>query len=138
MYNWGIIRDIYGNNKAKYSPIYDSARGLLWNEKESKINEIANNPKKLTEFVKKYCNNSKPKIGIEGRNNANHFDLIESYKEFYSADEFIKKLFKSNKIKFVIKKINDEYKTLFSKERRYIINEILEFRYSKLKKILNL
>lgn len=138
MYNWGIIRDIYGNNKAKYSPIYDSARGLLWNEKESKINEIANNPNKLTDFVKKYCNNSKPKIGIEDKKDVNHFDLIESYKEFYSADKFIKKLFESNKIKIVIKKINEEYKTLYSKERRYVISEILEFRYSKLKNIVNL
>lgn len=138
MYNWGVIRDVYGNNIAKYSPIYDSARGLLWNEKESKINEFANDEKKLIDFVKKYCNKSKPKIGIEDKKNVNHFDLIESYKEFYSADEFVKKLFKSNKIEFVIKKINEEYKTLYSKERRYVISEILKFRYSKLKNIVNL
>ena len=138
MYNWGVIRDIYGNNIAKYSPIYDSARGLLWNEKESKINEFVNDEKKLTDFVKKYCNKSKPKIGIEGKNNVNHFDLIKSYKEFYSADEFIKKLFKNNKIEFVIKKINKEYKTLYSEARRYVISEILKFRYSELKNIVNL
>jgi len=138
MYNWGVIRDIYGNNIAKYSPIYDSARGLLWNEKESKINEFCNDENRLNIFVKKYCNKSKPKIGIENKKNVNHFDLIESYKDFYSADEFIKNLFQNNKIEIVIKKINDEYKTLYSEERRYVISEILKFRYSKLKNIVNL
>lgn len=138
MYNWGVIRGVYGNNIAKYSPIYDSARGLLWNEKESKIKEIVKDENKLNAFVKKYCNNSKPKIGVEDKKNVNHFNLIESYNEFYSSDEFIKNLFQNNKIELVIKTINLEYKTLYSEERRHIINEILKFRYSKLKNIVNL
>ena|SRR5690606_4060317 len=35
MYNWGIIRDIFGEKNAKFAPIYDSARGLLWKYKIS-------------------------------------------------------------------------------------------------------
>ncbi len=138
MYNWGIIRDIYGNNIAKYSPIYDSARGLLWNEKENRIKRLTNDEDELNKFIKKYCDRSKPKIGIEKKNNVNHFGLIESYKDFYSKDEFIKKLFQDNRIESVIKMINKEYRLLYSKERRYVIVKILEFRYSKLKKIVNL
>ncbi len=138
MYNWGVIRDIFGYNTARYSPIYDSARGLLWNEKEKKIIHIANDKNKLKAFVKKYSNNSKPKIGIENKKKVNHFDLIKTYKNFYSEDEFIQEIFKYNKIKFVIKKMNEEYDTLCSKERRYIIGEILKYRYFKLKNIVNL
>jgi HipA-like protein len=138
MYNWGVIRDIYGNNMAKYSPIYDSARGLLWNIKESKIIELVSDGNRLKDFVKKYCNNSNPKIGIEDIKKVNHFELIESYKGFYFKDEFIKNLFENNKIELVVKKINKDYRTLYSKERRYIISEILKFRYSKLKEIVNL
>jgi hypothetical protein len=37
MYNWGIIRDVYGEKRAEFSPIYDSARGLLWNKTEQQI-----------------------------------------------------------------------------------------------------
>ncbi len=136
MYNWGVVRDIYGKNIAKYSPIYDSARGLLWNEKESKIDEIVKNG--VSNFVKKYCNNSKPKIGIEGKENINHFTLVESYKKFYSSDRFTKSIFQNNKIELVIRTINEKYKTLYSESRRCIINEILKFRYLELKKIINL
>lgn len=138
MYNWGVIRDVFGNHLASFSPIYDSARGLLWNEKENKIKEIVNDKSRFNIFVKKYCNKSKPKIGIEDKKNVNHFTLIEVYKDFYSSDEFIINLFKNNKIESVINTINIEYKTLYSEERRYIISEILKFRYSKLKNIVSL
>jgi HipA-like C-terminal domain len=33
-YNWGIIKDITDTIPPKFSPIFDTARGLFWNQKE--------------------------------------------------------------------------------------------------------
>ncbi|MCF6353031.1 MAG: HipA domain-containing protein [Cyclobacteriaceae bacterium] len=136
MYNWGIIRNIFGTNLAIFSPIYDSARGLLWNEKESKISAVLNEKKRKNQFVEKYCLKSKPKIGIENKESVNHFDLIESYDSFFRNNLIVKKLFKEDRIEFVINNINANYNALLSNERRLLITEIIEFRYNKLKKIV--
>ncbi|MBN4085244.1 HipA domain-containing protein [Flavobacteriaceae bacterium AH-315-B10] len=136
MYNWGVIRDIYGEKVAKFSPIYDSARGLLWNEKESKIFDVLNTKNRKEEFVEIYCNKSKPKIGIENKENVNHFDLIKSYNSYYINNVFIQKLFKENRIETVIENFNTNYNTLISNERRSLITDILKYRFKKLKKIV--
>ncbi|PIX33093.1 MAG: hypothetical protein COZ59_10525 [Bacteroidetes bacterium CG_4_8_14_3_um_filter_31_14] len=36
-YNWGIVRSISKKNEPYFSPIYDTARGLFWNDHEDKI-----------------------------------------------------------------------------------------------------
>ena len=118
MYNWGVIRDIYGENLARFSPTYDSARGLLWNEKESKILAILHTKNRKEEFIEKYYNSSSPKIGIENKENANHFELIKSYYSYFKNNAFVQKLFKENKIETVIDNFNKNYNTLISNERR--------------------
>lgn len=85
MYNWGVIKGIYGKQTPCFSPIYDSARGLLWNEREDRISELFLTKKKSDSFTEKYCNKSKPKIGIEGKETVNHFDLITKYSGYTGA-----------------------------------------------------
>lgn len=136
MYNWGIIRDVYGEKNAEFSPIYDSARGLLWNEKEDKIKEILNTKNRRKEFIEKYCKNSKPKIGIENEENVNHFELINSYNTYYKNTQFIEDLFLDNKIEEVVNKLNKYYKTLISTDRRSLISDILRYRFKELKKVV--
>lgn len=36
-YNWGVILDLDGKEKLKFAPIYDTARGLFWNDDDEKI-----------------------------------------------------------------------------------------------------
>ena len=62
-YNWGIIRDLENKVKPKFSPIYDTARGLYWNVHDITIDTKMNNPKDLDKYIQKYCNDSSPKIG---------------------------------------------------------------------------
>lgn len=136
MYNWGIIRDVFGQKQAEFSPIYDSARGLLWNETEGKIYDILNTKNRKEEFIKKYCNKSRPKIGIENKENVNHFELIKSHDTYYKNTKFVQELFKEDKIEIVIQNFNKQYKTLISNERRSLISDILRYRFLELKKIV--
>lgn len=136
MYNWGVIRDIYGKRLARFSPIYDSARGLLWNDTEQKITDILNEKNRKEQFIEKYCENSRPKIGIENKNRVNHFDLIGSYSDFFKKNSFVQELFKENKIQFVKYQLNAKFSTLMSNKRRLLITNILEYRYNRLKNIV--
>lgn len=136
MYNWGILRNIFEKQKETFSPIYDTARGLLWNKKEIKINDIVKDEKVVKEFVLKYCNNCKPKIGIDGEKTINHFDLIEKYQSHYINDKLIVDIFANDLIRKVVEKIDIGYKKLLSDNRCKIIKEILLYRYSKIKEIL--
>jgi len=136
MYNWGIVRDIFGKDIAVFSKIYDTARGLLWNRTEEQLDKIINN-NNINSFVKKYCENSKPKIGIENMKVVNHFELIERYKEHYKADNFIYSIFANEMLENVINMIDKKYSKLLSKNRRIMIIEILKFRFNKIKEILD-
>ena len=135
MYNWGIVKKIFGTDFVVFSKIYDSARGLLWNRKESKIELIIKNNQD-EDFIRNYCNKSKPKIGIEGKENINHFELVEYHKDFYQNDEFIRQLFNNSKIFDVIEVLEKKYRTLMSPRRIYLIKKILIYRYQRINKIL--
>lgn len=138
MYNWGVIKGIYGKKNPKYSPIYDSARGLLWNEQEKKINEIVEDSNRRKSFVKKYCEKCRPKIGIENTGNVNHFDLLDKYKSFFKVDELTQLIFDKKVLDDIILMINTRYSKLFEENRRKLIIDILVYRYNRVKNILNL
>ncbi|MBC8883138.1 hypothetical protein H9X57_06230 [Flavobacterium piscinae] len=36
-YNWGVISHIKNEHKPYFSPVYDTARGLLWNDSDKKL-----------------------------------------------------------------------------------------------------
>src|SRR5690606_34842765 len=72
-YNWGIISSpIKSKVEPYFSPLYDSARGLFWNEHVSTIGNYLDNSSKLNKYVHKSC----PRISISSNPKANHFDLV--------------------------------------------------------------
>ena len=137
-YNWAIIRDIYNKRQPVFSPIYDTARGLFWNEHEKKIVEIFNNKSRLEPFIKKYCESSKPKVGWDDEPNLNHFELIERLvsSAFYSKFKVCEYICSNDSIESVIKMIETEFHDLVSHERMTLIIECLKYRHQRLKNIL--
>jgi hypothetical protein len=67
-YNWGVIRSVELRQEPCFSPIYDTARGLLWNESEEKIVDLALSDARAKVYLQKYIKGSRPKIGWEGAN----------------------------------------------------------------------
>lgn len=39
-YNWGVIVDLKGMKPPRFSPVYDTARGLFWNQSEEWIEKL--------------------------------------------------------------------------------------------------
>lgn len=137
-YNWGVIintqRDI---KQPVFAPLYDSARGLFWNDSDEKIKsnyikwKEAGNSKMI-----KYSNNSMPRISIEDKKNANHFDLIEYIiKEDSNYKEIVRSLSSKEMEKKVINKLRTEYSQFFIKERQLMIEELLEYRFNKTREL---
>ncbi len=72
-YNWGIIRDTRGKKPPRFSPVFDTARGLFWNERETALSSFEESAK-----FDKYVNKAFPKVSWEGKQALNHLELIRT------------------------------------------------------------
>lgn len=136
-YNWGVIADITGKNIPRFSPIYDTARGLFWNISESQIVERFKKPKEMNDFLRKYVNKSLPKTGWEDTKDINHFKLIELlFKNDKRYCDVCRELLNFEKLNAVIDLLNREFAALMSIERRQIIKHCLTLRYEQLNEVL--
>lgn len=137
-YNWGVIKHIKNKHDPYFSPIYDTARGLFWNYNDNFIVDLykkqndANNKK-----LEKYVNKSSPKISSPENANCNHFELIEFLKNNNYIGNNHQKIW-SNKesLQKATLVLNTEFKNLFIKERRVLIEKVLNLRFNKLVQIL--
>jgi hypothetical protein len=138
-YNWGVISHIKNEHRPYFSPIYDTARGLLWNQSDEKVISLQkeiNNPnnKKLENYVL----HSVPKISVPDNIKCNHFELIEflDNKKYFNDEH--KSVWTNRKfLDETILKLNSDFKHLFIKERREVIQYVLDLRFKKIAEILN-
>lgn len=138
-YNWAIIRDLNNCELPAFSPIYDTARGLFWNDSENKLKQILNDKNRLQAHLKKYADLSRPKIGWDGEKNINHFKLIEKiYKEeFYLSKTQQKELLLYPIFEKMLYTVNVLFGKYFSKERTVMITNCLEYRYNYMGRIMS-
>ncbi len=136
-YNWGIVRHLKGAHHPYFAPIYDTARGLFWNGYEKKVISLYRNLNEKE--ISKYINNSKPKVGWEGNENLNHFQLVKFFVDKSNVED--KKEFANllNDKKFgrCLELIEKEFSQLVSKERMKVIIFCLRQRYSDLLELFN-
>lgn len=138
-YNWGIISHIKNKHKPYFSPIYDTARGLLWNQSDEKVislhKDLKNpNNRKLQNYVL----NSVPKISVPDNSKCNHFELIEFLEDNKYFNDEHKSVWTNHKfLDEAIAQLNSNFELLFIKERREVIQYVLNSRFKKLAEILN-
>jgi len=81
--NWGVLQQTNLPARYRFSPIFDSARALLWLLPERKLLEYHNNETMLIGYV----DASKPCIGPPRNhpkvNACNHFDVVENLASLY-------------------------------------------------------
>ena len=138
-YNWGIIRSLDNSEFPVFSPIYDTARGLFWNDSEEKIRKIWYDKNRLDFHIKKYSEASRPKIGWDGEKDINHFKLIEKIynEEFYLSKYQQKALLLQPVFERMLFTVNVRFKKFFSKERIGLITKCLEYRYNYIERIMS-
>lgn len=137
-FNWGVIRSIENQFQPYFSPIYDTARGLFWNYSENKITDIVEINKTIDSHIRKYCNESRPKIGWDGEKKPNHFQLFKQIynNEFYITKNEVKLMLAPSILTNMKEEIKNNFTSLMSKNRIQLICKCLEYRFNELNKIL--
>jgi len=133
-YNWGVITNTKKDKQTpKLAPIYDSARGLFWNESDDNIKTIKNNLKSNNRF-ETYLKNACPRISIEGNSKINHFGLIDYLKNNNEHYKFIiEDIASIENEKLVYNMLNKEFERFFIKERNELILLLLKDRFKKVR-----
>ena len=136
-YNWAVIQPFDKRRKARFSPAYDTARGLFWNSSDEQL-QMRVRQKDVARYVKKYCDNSRPKLGWESVADLNHFDLVKEIftNEFYITRDEMRTLFRSEMLSAMQDTVNREFSRLFSRERMMMINECLSYRHKTIWEII--
>jgi hypothetical protein len=137
-YNWGVIA-----TKKKisilptFAPVYDSARGLLWNRSDDNIINLLRNHKNGSKKVLNYIQEACPRISIESNTEANHFELMDfivRYNDEYR--QIIKEFACTENEEKVLKMLRKEFFPFFICERSELITLILKTRFKKVRGIL--
>ncbi|QIH37931.1 hypothetical protein G7A72_03545 [Flavobacterium sp. Sr18] len=138
-YNWGVISHIKNQHRPYFSPIYDTARGLLWNQSDENVISLQkeiNNPN--NKKLKNYVLQSVPKISVPDNVKCNHFELIEFLENKKYFNDEHKSVWTNPKfLDEAILKLNSDFKHLFIKERKEVIQYILDLRFKAIAEILN-
>ena len=110
---------------------------MFWNTSDEQL-LMRVRQKDVARYVKKYCDNSRPKLGWESVADLNHFNLVKEIfaNEFYITHEEIRTLFRPEMIQTMQETINTEFIRLLSQERIMMINECLSYRYKTIWEII--
>lgn len=136
-YNWAIIRSIQKDDtKPYFSPIYDSARGLMWNWSDKDLVRHYNQHFKGGKKIDKYIRTAAPRISVEGNPNINHFELVAYlWANFMEYREIIRELISLKKENMVIATYNREFSSFFINERNQLVNLVIRTRFNKLREL---
>lgn len=133
--NWGVLTSPINEFQPFFSPVYDTARGLFWNDSEDKIKDRLRC--NTEQQIQKYCKLSKPKIGWkDSPKRLAHFDLVERIvnDEFYISRNEAKELFQSTVKERMFTLIDKDFSSLMSSERIKVIKMCLDYRFQEINK----
>lgn len=137
-YNWGVVTDVTGRTTPRYAPIYDTARGLFWNSSEQSLKAIYSDRSRYRPYLKKYCDQSRPKVGSEGMDNVNHFKFVEVVLNDHPVHfDFCNRLFSIDNLSKAMNLLDREFVDLMSPVRLTMIKSCLEERFNRLAEIMH-
>jgi hypothetical protein len=123
-YNWGVIVPTKKARKPRFSPVYDTAHALFWNNSEEKVVRMLNDPKLLENYALK----SQPAICWD-REKVDFFELIGLIWERYpSYRDNIERFLDVQKLENAIEVLHTQYEELLSLERRELMEQCLRLR----------
>lgn len=139
-YNWGVIRNISNREKnITFAPLYDSARGLLWNFSEENVDKyLLNYDTDGGTLLNKYLQNSCPRISIEDNKAINHFELVEFLKNYNAEyEDVVREMISVDNENNILTFLNEEIFVYFTENRKRIITLVINKRFEKLRDIFN-
>ena len=134
-YNWGVVDTAKKTSKLpNFAPLYDSARGLLWNESDLNCRRQLKNHNQNGKKIINYMENAAPRISIEANKGANHFQLIDFIKRYNKEyEDYVIELSSMRNQERVIKMLEREFFPFFIPERSALIRIIIETRFKRIR-----
>jgi hypothetical protein len=129
-YNWGVLEHPEGKLPPKFSPIYDTARAFFWNTPEAKLEALYRSRQQYRRKIADYIKSSRPKIGWDGCQNLNHFELVA---KLYECSEQWKSLVRDIKTHTFLREAESllyggEFSDLMSDLRKRVVLDSLDAR----------
>lgn len=125
-----VVVPLRKNKKPHFSPIYDTARALYWNKKESEISPLLEDKRSTVENFAMRC---KIPFGWDGEKKVDFFRLIgliwNSYERYQDKIETFLPL---APLENSIQVLDTEFSRLMSAERRELIRRCLYLRHKLL------
>jgi hypothetical protein len=123
--NWGVVTKLTGPISPRFSPVFDTARGLFWNNSEKRLAQMLTDQNMLESYIDK----SVPQIGWDGRQAINHLELVrliyQNYRQYHpSLKKFAGEAF-NDKAETMIQ---GEFRQLMSASRIKLIGTCLKLR----------
>lgn len=138
-YNWGVIGSSRRREKevVRFAPVYDSARGMFWNDTQEKLEERYQQYMKNPLQMDAYLERTKPRFSFEGNSSANHFDLMQYLIEYsVTYKEIITYLCSVEKEEAVLSQLQSKVFPFFSKERIFLTTMAIERRFQRVRSLL--
>lgn len=137
-YNWGVIGDTRRDfeRPVEFAPVYDSARGLLWNLTNKEVLRLYKQSLTDPSFIEGYCNKSKPRFSFSNNTNANHFELLAHLAKNPSYRRVIADLVSVEKEQLSLSKLSSTVSSLFMMERMSLMLKVLKHRFQKIRRQL--
>jgi HipA-like C-terminal domain len=135
-YNWGVITHIKNKYPPRFSPIYDTARGLFWSTPEQNIKIWLSNEQQLKIQLEKYSEGAKPLTGWDENSNINHFQLLEFIFQDGRYKSIFDELVQFSHLEKINRLIDNEFMFLMSSKRRELIKAYLHLRFKRINNII--
>lgn len=134
--NWGVVQNVKRKDAPpRFAPVFDTARGLMWNTGESKLCEWQGS-KSAEERVKAYAGRSVPLIGIEAPSRPSHFDVM--------AYVLRQPLLRKPAVDVILafdpdanaRMLHRDFRRVLSRTRLEFIDRLLRYRHARLIELL--
>jgi hypothetical protein len=128
-YNWGVVVPVRKAEAPRFSPIFDTARALFWNQSERKINQMLTDKQQLENYIKK-CTTA---VCWDREKDVDYFRLTALiWKEYDVYRPNIERFFPEEYLKNTLKVLDNEFGELMSKARMELIARCLRLRRKRL------
>lgn len=135
--NWGVVKNARRLGPLRFAPIFDTARGLFWNQKDAVLLEW-DTEKRRREAVERYAKRSVPLIGFERAERPNHFDVVAHMARDPRFRVPVLQIVRAFDPDDVTKLLHVEFRRLLARRRLEYIDELLRFRHATLRTVCEL
>jgi len=134
--NWGVVQNVKLKDAApRFAPVFDTARGLMWNSKESALCEWRES-NMVTEKIEAYAGRSLPLIGIEAPKRPNHFDVMAYLLRQPQLRKPAADVIRAFDPNANARMLHRDFRRLLSRTRLEFIDNLLRYRHARLIELL--